>query len=499
MMLNDTPLASAEATTLSTASGRGGRLLFKRRTWRELSWLRLVGGGRLDDAGRLPRYGVIALLGAAAIWTPIGTYLAKAPLRYSSELSLILPGSGSSASVNLDQLGQASSAAPSPFSSSTVSPTETYKRLLSADRILAAAAARQGMSRQAFGKPRIELVDQTGLIQLELTGPSPEDAQARAGALLAAFFSALDALRHDEQAQRRGSEDRAIEEYRATVAATRAEVARLQSESGLASAAQYAGLVSETDALRARVADLSAQLDDRTEAEASLESRLGVTPELAAALLKLQADAQHAALAAAAAEAAAALAPLSRLGPGHPERRTAEAGFAAARARMLAHAEALTGLEAAQLATLDLTRADERAGLLRDLVAAETARAGLAAERASQRARLATMETRVEALRAPAARLEDGERNFRVAETVLASAMARSGSAKTDLYASYPLVQVLEDPSLPDAPSSPRRGLAIAAGGAATIFLLIGLTLGWVRKPLIGRLLAPRPVAAAAP
>ena len=59
-------------------------------------------------------------------------------------------------------------------------------------------------------------------------------------------------------------------------------------------------------------------------------------------------------------------------------------------------------------------------------------------------------------------------------------------------------MQVLEDPALPQKPSSPRRMLAIAAGAAATLFLCIGLGLSWVRRPLIDRILAPAPAGAPA-
>ena len=75
---------------------------------------------------------------------------------------------------------------------------------------------------------------------------------------------------------------------------------------------------------------------------------------------------------------------------------------------------------------------------------------------------------------------------------MFATAIARTQSTKSDVYASYPLVQVLENPSLPDRPSSPNRKLAIAAGGAATIMMLLGLTLGWIRSALIGRLVGLR-------
>ncbi|MEQ9675784.1 MAG: hypothetical protein RLO10_15125, partial [Roseovarius indicus] len=109
---------------------------------------------------------------------------------------------------------------------------------------------------------------------------------------------------------------------------------------------------------------------------------------------------------------------------------------------------------------------------------------------------LATLAARIEAeddrltgLASLASELEDRQRDFAVAEAVFASAIARTQSTKTDVYASYPLIQMLENPSLPEHPSSPRRKLAIGAGGAATFMLLMGLVLAWVRKPIISRLL----------
>ena len=169
---------------------------------------------------------------------------------------------------------------------------------------------------------------------------------------------------------------------------------------------------------------------------------------------------------------------------GYLGRRREDGAEARRRAAML------TGLTDAELSALDLSHVGNRAALLSDLVTSEAQRAGLAAELAALTDRLRTAEARRVELIEPAARLEDLQRDFAVAEAVFASAMARSQTTKTDLYASYPLVQVLEDPSLPVDPTSPKRKLAAAAGIAATVFLLIGLTLGWIRRPLIDRLLA---------
>ena len=121
-------------------------------------------GGKPSDLGRLPRYAAFAILGAAMIWAPIMGYLRTAPLKYTSSTSLILPGSGASASLNLNGIGQASSSANSAFSSNAVSPTETYKRLLNADRILAAAAKSLDIGQSDLGQPRPVLRERLVLV-----------------------------------------------------------------------------------------------------------------------------------------------------------------------------------------------------------------------------------------------------------------------------------------------------------------------------------------------
>ncbi|GAA4224111.1 uncharacterized protein involved in exopolysaccharide biosynthesis [Sagittula marina] len=463
-----------------------------RRPVLKITPARLLRGGRLKDTGRLPRYLGLAAIGAVCIWTPIGTYLSTAPLRFTSDLSLILPGAGASASVNLDRIGQASSFASSPYAHTSVSPTETYKRLIVADRILGSAAKAVGMETRDFGKPRIELVDQTGLIHASIVGNSPEDAQARGDALLAAFFTEIEALRTDELDRRELGAGEAIESYRQSVLATREEISELQKKTGLISAVQFDALVAETDDLARNADDLAAALGEKSEAVAALAETLTSTPKMAAAALKLHADTSFTALMDETAVQATLLSGKSaRFGANHPEVMAARASHFAAQDAAMDRAERITGLDRATLSTLDISHVGSRAGLLSDLVSLEAERSGLSNEYQGAIARLEKARARQLALIEPAARLEDLQRDFSVAEAVFASAIARTQTNKADLFASYPLVQVLEDPSLPFAPSSPRRKLAIAAGIAATIFMLTGLALGWMRRSLVDRLLKP--------
>ncbi|WP_420002508.1 hypothetical protein [Arenibacterium sp. LLYu02] len=457
---------------------------------REISPARTLRGGRLRDAGRLPRYASLFAIALFLIWSPIISYLKTATPQFRSTMSLILPGSGASASVNLERIGQASSFANSAFSSNTISPTETYKRLLSAERILKAAAFAEDVSLKDFGKPRIELVDQTSLIHISLDASTPEAAQARLSALLTAFQHEIEALRSDEIAVREEGASSAIEEYHAAVMRTRMEITLLQQKTGLLSVEQYDALIAETDALALTERDLAAELEQASGRVRAMEASLGLDAARASATLRLHADSAFVALSDEMSARAAELAEAQgHYGDQHPNLRVAQAAYDSARAAARQRARVLTGLAHSVLDTMDLSLTGNRADLLGQLVSEAALRDGLAAQHTALAAQLTTAQAhRVDLLR-PAARLEDLQRDFSVAEAVFASAMARVQSSKADLYASYPLIQVLEDPSLPFDAVSPRPKLALAGGVAATIFCLIGLFLGWVRRPLIDRLL----------
>ena len=452
---------------------------------------RVIVGGKLSDLGRLPRYVTFALLGGAVIWGPITGYLKTAPLSYKSSSSLILPGSGASASMNLNGIGQASSYANSAFASNAVSPTETYKRLLSADRILVAAADALDISQAELGKPRVSLVDQTSLIHVELTGGSPIEAQDRGRAILTAFFAELDALRADEQQTREDSSLGAIQDYRQSVAATRTDIANLQSDTGLISVDQYEALLAQQTVLEAQVRAQEAVVSEKWASVRMLEQNLGIQAGVAAMTLKLFANEEYTSLIAEAAVQATTFAEATaHYGAQHPIVTDARRAQHQAQQAAAAHAAVLTGLDVAQITDLDLAPDGARAVLLSQLVDMNAGYAGAADQLTTLRTQLTTEVDRLANIAPAAARLQDLQRDFSVAEAVFASAIARAQTTKSDVYASYPLVQMLENPSLPHTPSSPNRKLALAAGVAATFMMLMGLALGWMRLAIINRLLS---------
>lgn len=453
---------------------------------------RVLRGGRTTDLGRLPRYVMLFGLAAATIWTPISAYVRLTPSSYTSDVSLILPGSGAQSSVNLAELGQASSSAASAFSSSRVSPTETYKRLLAANRTLERTAADLDTPMQNFGEPRIQLVDETSLIHFSMVGASPEEAQLRAKTLLDVFMDEIEILRLDELHSREESAQNALSGYEAAVNDLRNQIAKLQTESGLVSFAHYEDLVKERDTLALKVDDTIARRRGIDAQMISLSEKLGVSPQMAATNLRLHADPEFQELARTLSENRATLAlARGRFGPRHPQVTNAVQKLSGAEAQMRSRGAILLGNDAMTASSaLDVSPDPARGALLAELVELAGLCESLATTEATLIAQRDAADLRMKTLAPLASRLDDLSRDYQVAETVFSSALARVDTTKSDVYASYPLVQVLADASLPINPTSPQPMIAIAAGITATLMILMGLTLAWLRRPMIDKLLA---------
>ena len=58
--------------------------------------------------------------------------------------------------------------------------------------------------------------------------------------------------------------------------------------------------------------------------------------------------------------------------------------------------------------------------------------------------------------------------------------MARLDTNRSDLYSSYPLVQVLAEPDLPENRSQPRLSYALVAGIFGTLMVLMAWGAAWI-------------------
>ena len=448
---------------------------------------RVVRGGGLG--GRFRRYAIAGILGTLAIWILAIAYLVATPKSYTSSFTFVLPGTGAGSSVNLDNLGQASSLSSSAFSPD-VSPTENYRKILLSHRVLAAAGDLLGMS-GAFPTPKIELTEQTKLIIVGVVGRTPQQARDRAEALRSAFLKTLDSLRSDELQAREAASRDMLANYRGALEQAREHLIAHQVKTGLVSLEQYSGIVASVEHLREQLQDVDVRLAQARAGVEELTRILGTTPDAANLAMVLRADPLFQSGLDQMAKDDAEIAGLAGTrGEANAHLQDLRAERASIEGRLLARSAELTGQRHAEiLKSPDLSLRDERARLYERLVGQIADQGALQGMHDKLGAQIAENQQRVVELAQDASRLDDLKRDVQVAETVFSSELARIGTSKADFFASYSLVQTLEAPALPDRPSSPMKLVALGGAIGATFFLTLALVMTWLRIHLLKKLL----------
>ena len=445
----------------------------------------------LPSVGRYKRY-FLALAGPMAlIWGVTLAYVLFAPDRFDSRMTLILPGTGVGGSLNLESIGQATTNTSSAFSSPSLSPTENYKRLLSSDIVLRDAARRAGEDEDSFPAPAITLVDQTNLIEVEMPAGDPETAQKRMVALQESFLGALETLRSDEARSREDADAARIAELEAKVDNAQKALLDFQGETGLVSLDQFAGRVTSLDQLKANERERRVALVESQASAGRLASSLDISLGQARMAMRLKADPEFRQLLGRYADIAAKHAETgATLGVAHSSMEELTVERSALRSALGARGAQVAGAsEGAVLSFADLAVTDTRERLFATLTENDAGRSGHQAALGELRRQIADQSRDAGQLVGQASRLADLMRDLRVAEAVFSSALARLDTNKSDPFASYPLVQTLEAPSLPRSRSAPSPLLAFAGAIGASLFTLFGFLLIWLRQPIIRKLL----------
>ena len=419
----------------------------------------------------------------APVWLLAAGYYFLMPPIYTSNWSLILPASNSGSTVTLESIGQSTTTPNQPFGNITLSPKVIYREIANSDQVRQAAAASLALDTTAFPRPRIKLIDETSLMMFQITGRSPEDAQARAKALMTAFSTQLEMLRRDELEKRSASVQGSLKLYEATLKAARDKILEFQRASGMLSLSQYNEAVSGAEVIRRKLAELRTGLQKVQAEQIALRGRIGVMPDAAAAGLKLVADPAFAKLAAGFAEANAQYHEDSlRLGPNHPARLAAKSRLDAAMDQLHRIARASNvgpGVDVQKLALF--VNGSHQADMLRSVVGNEAMIEGLGREVNALEAELTRLEGEISRMSGDAAKLEYLKKDHLVAEAVYTSAVARLDTSRTDQFSSYPMVQILSEPDLPVIRTQPRLSYAVAGGVAGTILILLAWGAAWAR------------------
>lgn len=424
-----------------------------------------------------------AALSVTLVWALVTIYMTLSPRLYASRFTLNVPGAANQSSFSLESIGQATSTPTSPFSTTALSPKVVYREIADSEQVRSAAATELGMTVKDFGRPRVKLVDETALMLFEVSASSAGLAKRKAEALIGAFNIQLDTLRRDELEKREAAIRRNLESYQAEARRVRDLQQKANEQSGLHSLSQFAELVTQTTAMRRRIADLDGELMRAEREHATLVTRLGLSSTEADAALRIAGSPQ---IQRALAEYSEAQSQLSsdteRYGTRHPARLLTETRVAAAKGeldRQLAKVRLGTSDTLANV--LLAMNGAHRAELMQMLVRTEALASGKRREIETLREEALRFERDVDRLAPAAAQLEQLKKDQIVADAVLSSAMARINASRSDIYGSYPIVQVVAQPDQTDYLVQPRMFYAVLGGLSGSIFACLAWMLAWLQ------------------
>ena len=459
----------------------------------QLLWLKraAVKGSNLPINARRWVYIKTAIGALVLIWSLVTLTLTMTQTRYESEWLLILPGAGAGTMVNLDSIGQATSTSSSPYSSSAIDPRENYKALSMSRVLLNEAAKTINISPSAMGKPKLKLPNQTGLMQFTISSSTAQEAQDKAWAHYRNLQALLSRLRNDETHQRESGVKTGLEGFANKVSQSQHKILSFQSQTGLVSLDQFKELALTIERLRHSKVNMVSKLQGVIASQKTLEMHLSLNAKQAADLLKLKNDQLYQQLLVIYTQATTTLAEYSgRYGEKHPQVMTQKHQQSALFSALQKRCKILLGYQDDVLMLkLSADDIDGRAQLMRQLLTLSTEAEGLSQEINSLSVQIDTWDTRLEDSNDDAAKLEDLHRDHELATAVFTSALAKLDIGKADIYSAYPLIQLLAPPSLPERPNKLSTILALLGGIISSIFCLAGLSILWVRKPILQKIL----------
>ncbi len=439
---------------------------------------------------RRSRYLILGVVSNVMIWGITLVYLQKTAPTYTSGFSLILPTGTSGVSVNLPEIGQATASSGSPFGSTTSDPRENYKYIATSEPVLQAAANRLDLPMQKFGQPRIKLLNNTTIMELEISGGSPEQAQKKAWQLYYAMVDRLTNLRDGEIGEREKVTQSALKASRIKLEEAQKKLSDYKAKSGLISPEQVRNLANNIELLRKLKVETVTQQQQASSQLRQLATTLRINPDQASDAFLLQVDQPFQEILKNYKEATANLVVYqSKWGENHPMVKTEKARQLATAKALVDRGKILLGhtLNQAQLNQLNLdgNGGGVRATLFQQLISASAEQQGLNGQVAALNQQIQQLEIQLADLAQKQAVFDRLNRDLQVSEAVFASTLAKSDLRKGDIFGSYPLIQILKEPNLPESPTAPKKGLVYAGAMAGSILCATGLALMWSRQKLV--------------
>lgn len=431
----------------------------------------------------------IWLIGNILLWTAALAYLKFTVPTYKSQWAIGLPAGTSSTNVNLPEIGSAYSQTDSPFSNIQASdPRENYRFLAETKEVREAAASQLNIPVQELGKPRIKIVDNSTLMEFAIEGKTPQEAYDKAMAFRNALEARLNQLREQEIGQQNWQLQATLDSSKRQLQEAHQRLSEYKASAPISSREQLQNLSTNIENLRLKKAETLAQLQQIAASSKELSVNLGLSAREAADAFVLQSDPIFQQYWADYSRINAELLNLeSKFSSANPAVIAKQAEKNEAWTALLQRGQTLlkkpfsqTILEQLSLHSNNSFNSN-KANLLQELVSLQTQQQGLQNQAQELERQIKNLETRLSSLSPQDSILANLNRDVQIAEAVFSSTMTKLDVSKSNIFASYPRIQMVTEPNLPEEPNSPKTKFVLLGSSLGSFFLTTGLFSLWWR------------------
>jgi len=435
------------------------------------------------------RYLFIYLAANTLLWASAFLYVKIKQPTYTSDWTVTLPNANLNTNVSLPGIGQASTEVNSPYSSKTQDPRENYKFIALSRPVLTTAAAQLNMSLKEFGKPRVEIIDNSTLMSFAVTAPGSQEAYNKAVALYKALEIRLQELRTQAVALQNASSEAALSTSRTKLQVAQQRLSDYKARSGFSSQEQITQLSANIEELRRERAQVLAQNMKSSASLGQLSNNLRASAQQATEAFSLQTDPIFQRTLSDYSKSSAVLTNLtSKFTANSPAVINEKANRDATLAVLLSRSRSLLGrpvtLQYVEQLNLNNTvsAASPREQLFQELVSTQSEQQGLNAQAQEVDRQLTTLDNRLKTLVQQAATVDDLQRDVQIAEAVFSSTLTNLDLGQSDIFGSYPRIQLITQPSSSQNPTAPNIPFIFLGTSLGSFFITAGLISLWLRR-----------------
>ncbi len=425
------------------------------------------------------------ILGNILLWGLALLVLQRIPVSYRSIGAISVSGVGSQGQFSLPDSGQAiSGGSQSPYKYlTTVDPRENYRQIALSEFVLQQAAASLNLSMEEFGEPNFVATAGTTIIDFDIDGNTPEEAQKKAQAFYKALSDRIKYLRQEELSEQQQDAKLSLENAKNSLQNAKQKLYAFTSRSPLKVTNQISSLSEQLESLRIQQANVVAQKEAAGAQVLQVSENLNLSPTEANDALTLLDDQIFQSFVQQYSESIAVVNSLS-------------ASLTNDNPRLLLHRERGNEAKAALLerGRVLLQRPVSRQLIERLSLSAEGGRqtiaTGLLSQKAEQKSlevQSVTLDREIERLSTRLNKLSQEQFVFdrlqqdaKLSESIFLSKLAQLNIDKPAFATSYPPLQLVVNPSLPEDPDGASRRTFVLGVLALSLIGTTGLlTLWW--------------------